>query len=66
MATSKKSLKWLRDNKSFLNINKIEKELDMPSSTLQKALGGNRGLPKIWETPVNEFVKKLKRFNDGR
>lgn len=61
-----KSIKWLKNNKSFLNINMIEKEIGMPKSTLQKVLIGDRNLPDNWDAPVNEFVKRLKRFSNGR
>ena len=61
-----KSIKWLKNNKSFLNINMIEKEIGMPKSTLQKVLTGDRNLPNNWEDSVNRFVKRLKRFSNGR
>ena len=44
----------------------IEKEIGMPKSTLQKVLTGDRNLPNNWEDSVNRFVKRLKRFSNGR
>ena len=61
-----KSIKWLKNNKSFLNINMIEKEIGMPKSTLQKVLTGDRNLPDNWDAPVNKFVKNFKKFQYGQ
>ena len=39
----------------YLSVSKIEKELGMPSTTLQKVLKGKRELPKKWVKVVEDY-----------
>jgi len=55
------NLEWLRRNKQSLSINSINDQIGMPSTTLQKAVSGIRGLSDKWEDPLNEFIENLKR-----
>lgn len=52
-------IEWLRKNKDSLSIRGIEKQLNMPDSTLIKAVKGIQKLPKKWEVPLKEFIEKL-------
>lgn len=47
---------WLKKNKKFVKIRAIEQELNMPDSTLIKAVNGVQKLPKKWKDPLNKFV----------
>jgi hypothetical protein len=38
----------------------IEHELEMPKTTLQKAIKGKRDLPKRWDKAVIDYLKKHK------
>ena len=49
-------LSWLKDNKRFIKIRAIEQELNMPDSTLIKALNEVQSLPKKWHEPLNNFL----------
>lgn len=47
---------------SYIPVSKIEKELRMPPTTLQKVLSGERNLPKKWERVLEAyFVSKGKK-----
>jgi hypothetical protein len=48
---------WLRKNKESLSIRGIERQLNMPDSTLIKAVNGAQELPKKWEQPLENFIK---------
>jgi hypothetical protein len=63
MATKKiyKELDWLVKCKDYLNIYKIEKELEMPEGTLKKFVDGKRGLADQWHDQVREWVKVFKK-----
>lgn len=54
-------IEWLRKNKDSLSIRGIEKQLNMPDSTLIKAVKGTQQLPKKWVEPLNEFVKEMQK-----
>jgi hypothetical protein len=49
-------IKWLQKNKQFLSIRAIEKYLEMPDSTLIKAVNGTQNLPKRWLEPLRVFI----------
>lgn len=51
-------LEWLKKNRTFLSINKIEKAIGMPITTLDKALKG-RGLPTNWHEPFKQWVSEF-------
>jgi len=51
-------LDWLKKNKKFVKIRAIEQELNMPDSTLIKAVNGVQKLSKKWEEPLNKFIKE--------
>jgi fructose-1,6-bisphosphatase len=53
-------LDWLKKNKRFIKIRAIEQELNMPDSTLIKAVNEVQSLPKKWQEPVNNFINKLR------
>ena len=52
---------WLRKNKESLSIRGIERQLDMPNSTLIKAVNGYQELPKKWIEPLAFFIKDLQK-----
>ena len=49
-------IEWLKENKQFLSIRAIEKHLEMPDSTLIKAVNGVQSLPKKYEERLSEFI----------
>ncbi len=59
------SIKWLKDNKESLSIRGINRQLNesfgFPLETLVKAVSGKRKLPKKWLTPLEAFIKTLKK-----
>jgi len=50
---------WIKKNKQFLSIRGIEKHLEMPDSTLTKAVNGSQNLPKKYNERLNDFIKSL-------
>lgn len=44
-------------DKVYRPISKIEEDLGMPKTTLQKAVKGLRSLPKRWSVELKEYVK---------
>ena len=51
----------LLENKEFLSIRAIEKAINCPTDTLQKAVNGSQNLPKKWIEPLNQFISNLKK-----
>lgn len=56
-----KELDWLVKCKDYLNIYKIEKELEMPEGTLKKFVDGKRGLAEQWHDSARVWVKNFKK-----
>lgn len=56
-----KNLQWLKDQKDYIIIRRIEKDLDLPEGTLRKFVDGERGLNEQWHQPVIDWVKKFKK-----
>ena len=54
-------IKWLQDNKQFLSIRAIEQHLEMPDSTLIKAVNGSQNLPKKYDERLSEFLMVLQK-----
>ena len=54
-------IEGLRKNKDSLTIRGIEKQLNMPDSTLIKAVNGTQELPKKWIQPLNDFILELQK-----
>ena len=52
-------ISWLKENKQFLSIRAIEQYLDMPDSTLIKAVNGSQNLPKKYEECLSKFLMGL-------
>lgn len=52
-------INWLRDNKRFIKIRAVEQELNMPNSTLIKAVNNVQKLPKKWNKPLDKFINNL-------
>ena len=52
-------IEWIQKNKQFLSIRAIEQYLEMPDSTLIKAVNGSQNLPKKYEVPLSEFIMGL-------
>lgn len=52
-------LNWLKQNKRFIKIRAIEKELNMPDSTLIKAVNEVQSLPKKRTESLNAFLTGL-------
>ena len=53
-------ISWLRENRKFLKVRAIEKELKMPDSTLTKELNGSQRMADHWYKPLNKFLNNLK------
>ena len=51
---------WLRKNKDALSLRGIERQLNMPDTTLVKAVNGSQKLPKKWIEPLDKFLNNLK------
>lgn len=56
-----KEIDWLKKQKDYINIYKIEKELEMPEGTLKKFADGKRGLADQWHDSVRTWVKNFKK-----
>lgn len=54
-------IEWLQKNKKFLSIRAIEKNLEMPDSTLIKAVNGSQNLPKKYEKRLSKFLMVLQK-----
>ena len=54
-------INWIKQNKHFLRIGRIEKALKMPPTTLVKELDNSQPMAEKWHKPLNKFVKKLKQ-----
>jgi hypothetical protein len=54
-------LEWLIKNKDSLSLRGIERQLDMPDTTLVKAVNGSQNLPKKWIEPLNKFLMVLQK-----
>lgn len=52
-------IEWLHKNKQFLSIRAIEKHLEMPDSTLIKAVNCSQNLPKKYEERLSKFLMGL-------
>lgn len=52
-------INWLQKNKQFLSIRAIEQYLEMPDSTLIKAVNGSQNLPKKHEECLSKFIMGL-------
>lgn len=52
-------VEWLKKNKEFLKISAIEKEIGCPSTTLQKWIKGDQGLPGRWVKPLEKWIQKF-------
>ena len=59
-------LDWLKKNKRFIKIRAIEQELNMPDSTLIKAVNEVQSLPKKWQEPLSKFLIGLTKPEAGR
>ena len=53
-------INWLKENKSFIKIRAIEQELNMPDSTLIKAVNGTQKMSDKWIEPLKKFIENLK------
>ena len=53
---------WLRKNKDSLSLRGIERQLNMPDTTLVKAVNGSQKLAKHWEEPLKQFLNNLKNY----
>tara|TARA_R100000995_G_scaffold70727_1_gene39320 strand:+ start:5484 stop:5819 length:336 start_codon:yes stop_codon:yes gene_type:complete len=56
-----KNLVWVKENKDFLSIARIEKDIGMPETTLLKAVNGIQHFPKKWEADLDDFVRKFRK-----
>ena len=52
---------WLRKNKESLSLRGIERQLNMPDSTLIKAVNGSQKLGTKWFEPLTKFLKTLQK-----
>lgn len=53
------NIKWLKENRQFLSLTAIEVYLEMPPTTIVKAVNGSQDMSKKWEEPLNEFLNEL-------
>lgn len=58
------TLEWLKEHKRFIKIRAIEQELNMPDSTLIKAVNGVQSLPKKWFALLNDFLYGFVKTNE--
>jgi hypothetical protein len=56
---------WLIKNKNSLSLRGIERQLNMPDTTLVKAVNGSQNLPKKWIEPLNKFLMFLQKPQCG-
>ena len=56
-----KNLIWVKENKDYLSIARIEKDIGMPETTLLKAVNGIQHFPKKWEADLDSFIRKLRK-----
>lgn len=56
--------KGMKEMDVYVPVSQIEKELNMPVTTLQKVLKGERGLPKKWRKPLENYLLTQKRPQD--
>jgi hypothetical protein len=53
-------LDWLKKNRAFLSIRAIEKYLDIPATTLSKAVSGVQELPPKHNDALFDFIEHFK------
>lgn len=58
-----KYIDWLKDNKEFLSIDKIEREVGCPFTTIQQFVSGKRDIPSKWNEPIVKWVKSFININ---
>lgn len=54
----RKLLNWLKKNQDVLKISALEKGIDCPQTTIQKALKKTKELPNKWVDPLLEYLNK--------
>ena len=54
-------IEWINANKQFLSIRAIEQHLEMPDSTLIKAVNGVQSLPKKYNVRLIDFIMVLQK-----
>jgi hypothetical protein len=54
-------LEWLKEKKEYLSIDKIERDIACPKTTIHLFVNGHRDLPEKWKKPLVEWVKRFKR-----
>lgn len=59
-------IEWLKENKQFLSIRAIEQHLEMPDSTLIKAVNGVQDLPKKYHSKLNKFILSLQNSKSAK
>jgi hypothetical protein len=55
-------LDFLKHYNKIFSTKAIEEELEMPPTTLNKALTGQQNLPKKWVKPLNDYITNLKNW----
>lgn len=56
-----KEIDWIKANKDYIYISKVEADIKMPAGTLQKYVDGVRDLPAKWHDSVHDWVKRFKK-----
>jgi len=51
-------LDWIKAQACYLRIERIERELGLPTATLTKYAKGERNLPKKWHQAVIHWVQR--------
>lgn len=59
--TINRHIAWIKEYKDYLNIFRIERDLDLPEGTLKKFVDGKRGLSDQWHKSVITWVKNFKK-----
>lgn len=57
--TSDQLLEWVKDRASYLKMDRIARELDIPGRTLRAWADGNRPLPEKYQEKVQAWAKEF-------
>lgn len=55
--------KWLIDNKAFINITGIEKDMSAPKGLIQKYIKYDKKINDKWIEPIHDVIKKITSFS---
>lgn len=55
--------RWLMNNKKFINITGIEKEISAPKGLIQKYIKYDKKINDKWIEPIHGVIKKITSFS---